>query len=271
MDIEVIIITITITITITMSTAITTGKLLLVICHRRCGAVAGGGGGGSNDAQPPEDHETKLDLPENVFQAVLNLTTMYMGAKLCAECVSLPLLLDLPVLFSCTPRHLARVLPSWSRDRTGAAAIMCQWGLHCRGSGGGGDTISSVAVKSLSESVGLDALFRAKNALNYVAGCPDGAYKLHMNVLVDRIVFGLLCDAANTVFANGNQSDMWKTRHGMVMPLNVAGQAPFSGDVSQNGDGFACFRYANDAAPSAADDHNYSLQKPHAQWSSHDL
>ena len=53
------------------------------------------------------------------------------------------------------------------------------------------------------QSVGLDALFRAKNALNCVAGCPDGSYKLRMDLAVDRIVFGALCDAADAMQSNG--------------------------------------------------------------------
>ena len=53
------------------------------------------------------------------------------------------------------------------------------------------------------QSVGLDALFRAKNALNCVADCPDGSYKLRMDLAVDRIVFGALCDAADAMQSNG--------------------------------------------------------------------
>ncbi len=53
------------------------------------------------------------------------------------------------------------------------------------------------------QSVGLDALFRAKNAFSCIGGCPDGSYKLRMNVPMDRMVFGVLCDAADDAQVNG--------------------------------------------------------------------
>ncbi len=89
--------------------------------------------------------------------------------------------------------------------------------------------------------MGLDALFRAKNAFNYVAGCPDGSYKLHMNIAVDRIVLGALCDAADAAESKGQVTfqrkqhgcidvlnddqncELWKARHGNVMSVAVAG------------------------------------------------
>jgi hypothetical protein len=42
----------------------------------------------------------------------LQLASFFMGAKLCAECISLPLLMTLPAMFECTPAHLSRFLPS---------------------------------------------------------------------------------------------------------------------------------------------------------------
>jgi hypothetical protein len=231
------IIIITTTTTTIITSAFAAGKLILTLLHNRCAI-----GGGPDESQPLDSFAAKLELHDDVFQAILNLATAYMGARLCAECVSLPLLLALPVVFACTPRHLARILPMWSRDRSAAAAIMCQWGLHCRDWKGEGETISSVADKCLSESVGLDALFRAKNAFNCVTSFPDGSYKLRMDVPIDRLVFGALCDAADAALAKGQQREMWRLRHRLVMASGAAGQPPFDGDVSQNGDGFLCFR-----------------------------
>ncbi len=88
------------------------------------------------------------------------------------------------------------------------------------------------------QSVGLDALFRAKTALNCVGGCPDGSYKLHMNVPLDRMVLGVLCDAADDAHTNGQVTcrkvplnkckiagltfeqsrEMWKKRQEFMMP-----------------------------------------------------
>jgi hypothetical protein len=128
-----------------------------------------------------------------------------------------------------------------SRDRSAAAALLCQWGLQCRGMGGGWGEVAqehlsqvvvvivvmemvmvvmallllvlllvifvhhllTLAVCNTRQSVGLDALFRAKNAFDCVSGCPDGCYKLYMNTAVDRMVFGALCDAADAAQAKG--------------------------------------------------------------------
>ena len=61
----------------------------------------------------------------------------------------------------------------------------------------------TAAASCLGQSVGLDALFRAKNAFACVAGCPDGSYSLDMGVAVDRGVLGCVCDAADAVYAKG--------------------------------------------------------------------
>lgn len=118
------------------------GTLRMVISHRRQAACAFA----SHDQTSLHDRDGKLLLPDDVFDSVLKvrlcdvvslytvdypisqtpplspflpppplsvqLAEFYMGARLCSDSVSLPLLLNLPALFACTPDHLSRILPS---------------------------------------------------------------------------------------------------------------------------------------------------------------